>query len=225
MVPLFAQEASNETIEAAKPAPREEPTQAQIEELRQAIPEKYRTQESLFVGASAYVVEDENGNEQYYSRVHYWLNPHGEPVEFWTNVNFVWLSGQMAEFEIGEKWYSLMLASSVVDMSAWEALAQPQCEDSTWRANMPDFPEFGETGESSIRIIKGNPSKEALAPMRALLSYYDANKLRLKASYQQRIADAQARRLQRLADPPETENLIIRHWRLDQPAEKAAVIQ
>lgn len=208
-----------------EPAPRVELTEAQIEEFRQSIPEKYRTRKHLFVGASAYVVKDENGNEEYYSHVRYWPDYQGETVEFWTNANFVWLSGQMAEFEIGEQWYSLMLASSVVDVSAMELLAQQQDPDAVWKINIPDFPEFEEAAPSSIQITKGNPSEEALAPVRALLSYYDANKLRLKTSFEQRRADAEVRRLQRLADPPEKKNLIIRHWRLDQPAEKAAIIR
>lgn len=78
-------------------------SEEEIRELRQSIPEEYRTRRHLFVGASAYVVRDEDGKEQYYSRVRYWLNNQEEAVDFWTNANFVWLSGQIAEFEIGDE--------------------------------------------------------------------------------------------------------------------------
>lgn len=86
-----------------EPMPPVKLSEEEIRELRQSIPEEYRTRRHLFVGASAYVVRDEDGKEQYYSRVRYWLNNQEEAVDFWTNANFVWLSGQIAEFEIGDE--------------------------------------------------------------------------------------------------------------------------
>lgn len=208
-----------------EPEMREPMTEEELEAWRESIPEFYRTRKHLFVGASAYVVKDENGNEEYFSKVRYWPDYQGEAVEFWTNANFIWLSGQMADFEIGGQVFSLMLASSVVDVGAWEALAEQQGAEGSWVPNVPDFPEFDNAAGSSIQVIEGDPGDEALAPIRALLSYYDANKPALKASYEQRRVDSEVRRLAREADPPERKKLIIRHWRLDQPAEKAAIIR
>ena len=209
-----------------EPEAKEPLTEAQLEEFRNSIPEELLTRRHVFVGATAYVVRDEDGKEQYYSRVRYWLDYQAGAVEFWTNANFIWLSGQMCDFKVGNQVFSLMLASSVMDVDKMELLAAKQQQGETeWAPAIPDFPEFEDAAASSIQVIEGNPSEEDLGPIWALLSYYDENKQRLKTAYEDRKAAYEAKRLQELANPPEKKDLIIRHWRLDQPSEKAAVIK
>lgn len=109
-----------------------------------------------------------------------------------------------------------MLASSMIDTSAMEKAFREYGGESEWEFVRPEFPEFKNTGTSSIRFVGERPSDEALALIRALLTYYDANKLQLEVSYEQRMADCEERQRELLANPPEAKNLIIRHWRLDQ---------
>lgn len=153
----------------------------------------------LFIGASAYVVTEADGSKQPYSHIRYQIDD--KPIELWVKANFVWLSSRVATFSTGGEHWNLMVASSIDEVDA-----------SSSELSLPAF-----KGNSEIVVISGEPTASELAPIQALVTYYHENATSLEAVYGERVAEAQARRQERLADPPEQKELIIRYSRLDEP--------
>ncbi len=184
----------------------------------EAFAEQVREQHYVFVSGTVYVRNADPKSAK--SLVRLWSNRKGQPLSVWVNANMLWFGG-FAEYEAEEGDYSLMLLMSETPVEAWEEAARMGGHEA------PDFqiPEFGEDDTGEIRIVEGDPSATELEPIQSLMRLYRTDKARLEAAYEQRRAEAEARRLEREADPPEKKDIRIRFWRLDQPAEKAAVIR
>ena len=180
-------------------AVHQEPDPAVIAAL-EAFAEEVRKRHHVFVSGTVYLRDDDPQGAK--SLVRLWF-------------------GGFADYETEDADYSLMLLMSAISLDGIsEAARQAGVE---WLD--PQIPDFGEDDTGEIRIVEGEPSVAELEPIRSLVRLYRTDKARLEAAYAQRVAAAEARRLERLADPPEKKDIRVRYWRLDQPAEKEAVIR
>jgi hypothetical protein len=183
----------------------------------EAFAEQARKQHHVFVSGTVYLRDDPQGAK---SLVRLWSHRQRQPVSMWVNANMLWFGG-FADYETEDADYSLMLLMSAISLDGMaEAARQAGVE---WPD--PQIPDFGEDDTGEIRIVEGEPSAAELEPIRSLMQLYRTDKARLEAAYAQRLAAAEVRRLERLADPPEKKDIRVRYWRLDQPAEKEAVIR
>ena len=213
------------TFEKVRPLslpPIEEPAQQQPDAAALAEFEeqaaKARARRHVFVSGTVYVSEDDPQGAK--SLVRLWSNKQRQPIEMWINANMLWFGG-FADYETAEADYSLMLLMSAISVDRMtEAARQAGVE-------VPDLqiPDFREDDTGEIRIVQGDPAAPDLEPIRSLMQLYATDKLRLEAAYERRRAEAEAKRLEELADPPEEKDIRIRYWRLDQPAEREAVIR
>lgn len=168
----------------------------------------FKERQFVFVGASAFVTAD--APDQPRSYVRYWPTRGGEPVGLWINANLLWMTG-FAEFETGEKVYSLLMAISRVDLKRQADIATRFRQ--IYQA--PEVPHFPDKTRASFVVVEGNPTKEDLAPIQALVDLYNSDKERLRLAYEGRLEAAAERARELRENPPKKKNLLIRYWRLD----------
>ena len=193
--------------------PIPEPVRAELDPeqaaaFQEAAREAMKDRRFVFVGATVYVPEGDP--DQAKSFVRFWPQPGGEAVSMWVNANMIWLGG-FADYQTEDTVYSLLMACSVTDIEKREEMSR--LSKFEWEA--PDIPEFPE-GEASFVVVEGDPAPDDLKPFESLMEVYRTDKARLKYAHELRVAEAERRRLERLADPPELKNLNIRYWRLDE---------
>lgn len=168
-----------------------------------------------FITATTYLSEDALNSPRSYVR--YWPTPGGPPVSLWINANLLWLTG-FAEFASEQDSYSLLLAIT-------QASVQQQANVSARAASeyqAPALPAFSGDDEASFVVVGGTPTEADLAPIRAMIDFYNKDKERLRLAYQGRMA-AVAEKEQELKDnPPSKKNLVVRYWRLDQAGQNGA---
>lgn len=192
------------------PSIPEPPEQVEVElstEQLQAFEEAKKVQH-IFLGVTVYIPDE--GSEAAKSLVRYWCRQGEQPVSMWINANLLWV-GAFAEYESEEVSYSLMMFPSEYRFETLRRVAALSGQE--WQE--PDIPEFDGDGTGEIRVIEGNPSEAELEPIKALMEHYRTDKVRLRELYEQRLAEAEQKRLEREADPPEKKDLRIRYWRLD----------
>lgn len=187
---------------------REELSPEEVTALQAAAREVAKDRRFVFVGATVYVPDGDP--DQAKSFVRFWPRQGGEPVSMWVNANMSWLGG-FAGYQSEDTVYSLMMACSITDIEKHKQMNRLSKSD--WQ--VPDIPEFPE-GEASFVVMDGQPTPDELEPFRALMELYRKDKARLKRAQSLRTAEAERKRLERLADPPELKNLNIRYWRLDE---------
>lgn len=199
-------------------APAETPTQEAIEAMSSHVREATKDRRFTFVGATVYVTDE--GPEAAKSLVRFWPNQGEAPVSMWVNANMIWL-GVTSQYESDEAVYDLMMLPTEYRIDLMQNAARLAGRE--WEA--PKLPDFGSHGTGEFRVIEGNPTAADLAPFKALMKLYRTDKVRLRADYERRVAEARQRRLEREANPPEKKDLRIRYWRLDEPAVKEAIIR
>jgi hypothetical protein len=198
-------------------AVHQEPDPAVMAAL-EAFAEEVRKRHYVFVSGTVYLRDDDPQGAK--SLVRLWSNRQRQPVSMWINANMLWFGG-FADYETEDADYSLMLLMSAISLDGMAEAARKAGVE--WPD--PQIPDFGEDDTGEIRIVEGDPTAAELEPIRSLMRLYRTDKARLEAAYAQRVAAAEARRLERLADPPEKKDIRVRYWRLDQPAEKEALIR
>ena len=166
--------------------------------------------EHRFIFSSATVYVPDSNPDEAKSLVRFWPQSGGGEVTMWVNANLMWTSS-LTEYESDDAVYSMMTLCSEVDMVKCEQMGAETGQ--LWKA--PEFPEFPE-GDGSYVIVGGQPEDEHLLPFESLLKTYRDNKAGLKYAHDLRMADMEAKRLEKLANPPETQDFTIRFWRLDQ---------
>lgn len=195
----------------------EPPERTEVElsaEQLQAL-EEARVVQHIFLGVTVYVPDE--GPDAAKSLVRYWCRQGKQPVSMWINANMVWV-GAFAEYETEEASYSLMMLPTEYRFETMRRVAALSGRE--WQE--PDIPKFDDDGTGEIRVIEGNPSEAELEPIKALMELYRTDKVRLRALYEQRLAEAEQKRLEREADPPEKKDLRIRYWRLDAAGQQGA---
>lgn len=170
--------------------------------------EYFKKRQFVYVGATVYVPDNDPSKAK--SLVRFWPQAGKREVLIWVNANMLWLGG-FGQFEDADNTYVLLMMMSETNIQNMEHLAELAGRE--W--SVPETPEFKQDDTAEFVVIEGNPTDRELAPFRSLLELYQRDKSRLKAAFNERKAEQEQRRLERLADPPELKNLKVRYWRLD----------
>lgn len=178
----------------------------------------FKERHFVFVGASAFVAAD--APDQPRSYVRFWPTRGGEPVGLWINANLLWMTG-FAEFETGEKVYSLLMAISRVELKRQADIATRFRQ----QYQAPGIPDFPDKTKASFVVVEGKPTSEDLAPIQAMVDLYNSDKERLRVAYEGRLEAAEERARELRENPPEKKNLLIRYWRLDDAGQAGATPQ
>jgi len=175
--------------------------------LREFI-EARKHHQTVFIGATTYFSSKTPDKAR--SLVRYWSAQGAAPIQFWTDANLLHMTG-FGEFEAEDTRYSLMMMVSHFDLE-WPKLAKAW---GSYTIPVPEIPEFIDGVPASFRIIEGKPTEEQLSLIKALMRLYDRDKERMRTAYEQRMAAAKVRALERQENPPEKKNLVLRYWRAD----------
>ena len=176
--------------------------------FREAARGSMKDRRFIFVSAEVYVPEGDPSQAK--SFVRFWPRQGGKAVSMWVNANMIWLGGS-ADYQTEDTVYSLMMLCSATSIGKREQVSR--LSNSEWHApEIPDFPR----GEASFVVVGGNPEPDDLKPFEALMELYRKDKARLKHAHELRLAHAERRHLEQLANPPDLKNLNIRYWRLDE---------
>lgn len=119
----------------------------------------------------------------------------GQPFTLWANANFLWLTGIGEVIHGGTRHHLMAMISPGV-------------------SEVPENLTFPQENGAGYVVTEGNPTAEDLAPVQALLDRYNdpAERARLRAAYEARLAGYAAREAERRANPPEKKDLLIRYW-------------
>ena len=120
----------------------------------------------------------------------------------WSNVDFNFLAGQ-GEIETEDSVFMLLMAISNENAEAAAARKELPAAES-FSAKRSEYLLEGD--------VKESPLPEALAPLDALHTYYDANRERLAEEYIRREAERIAREQWQKEHPPVPQDTVITFW-------------
>jgi len=144
----------------------------------------------------------------------------GEKFAAWSNVDFNYLA-QIGDVPTEQNVFMMMMFPVNANTAALATLAERRGK--TYQP--PTIPAFA-TDEPSFVIVSGDASNAAaLAPIASLHQIYKTNSARLKADYQQHLADAAAQAAYDQAHPKQPTNTVVQFWKRDVPATPANVQQ
>lgn len=84
------------------------------------------------------------------------------------------------------------------------------------------MPPVFQTGEIAFRVVEGDATnKEALVDLETLHDLYRSDGQRLKLAYEIRENALRERQAWLEANPPQPQDIIVRHWKVPEPAEVA----
>jgi hypothetical protein len=124
------------------------------------------------------------------------------PVTFWSSADWSLIAGiGNLTAPDGTVW-QLMCMPSVIDVNRQMSRQVPQL--------VPDIPEMP-AGETTCQIVTGNPTPEQMAPVALFHSHYDAHLPELQAAQQSRLAAQQRLANERLANPPDKQDITVQY--------------
>lgn len=138
----------------------------------------------------------------------------GHEYRAWSNIDFNYLAGH-GEIETEDTVYLLIMGIGNDSAEAVEAVKQNAAAfGSSWHKELPPAESFsGKRSEYLLaNVEKETPPPEALAPLDALHTYYDANRQRLAEEYIRREADRIAREQWLREHPSVPQNTVINFW-------------
>lgn len=138
----------------------------------------------------------------------------GHEYRAWSNIDFNYIAGH-GEIETEDTVYLLIMGIGNDSAEAVEAANQNAAAfGSSWRKELPTAESFsGKRSEYLLaNVEKETPPPEALAPLDALHTYYDANRQRLAEEYIRREANRSAREQWLKEHPPVPQNTVINFW-------------
>jgi hypothetical protein len=155
---------------------------------------------TLMLGAGVHI-PDKAPPEQ--AVTHLQLQNHGRGVSLWVPANFLWLSGHGEIATETARCSLLMMVSEGIGGS-------------------DAVPSFSSLPPGGFVVAEGEPTAEETAAVRILLDHYHRDTQSLRARYEAHLAQAVAAAAERAANPPERKPVVMRYWRVDEAAIRAA---
>jgi hypothetical protein len=178
------------------------------EELRERIDsykEKHPLHHMIGLGATIYRLEDQSTR----THIRVWLNGHAEPVGFWSSGDFSLLSGIGSFTDNQGVTRAILMSWSIFDIQRTAARMTELGRQYT----PPEIPELP-ADRAAYVVSTGNPDDELLTAIDSLHEILNDDAVELRRAYEGRVLAARERQEFLKANPPQPEDLIINHWRI-----------
>ncbi|MBX3741887.1 MAG: hypothetical protein KF712_12895 [Akkermansiaceae bacterium] len=155
---------------------------------------------TLVLGAGVYIPDKAHPDQ---AVTHLQIQNHGRSVSLWVPANFLWLSGH-GEIATETARCSLLMMVS-------ESIGGPD-----------GVPSFFSLPPGGFVVAAGEPTAEETAALQVLLDFYHRETPLLRARYEAHLVLAAAAAAERATNPPERKPVVMRYWRADEAAIRAA---